>query len=351
MTRFTIRLFGCLVFIILTALGTKNASAGSITATPLNDAGDTIAVTLDENVAKLRLTISGITAGDYDIRVGGPILGTYHTNSNQLELIVCGDGDYFKTDCDENDYFHSQDYDVKVWKAGTTFNVASKKITIAPYVPNIYLNASENPTSSTIMAVNVDGHRRPTNLAKRNTYDINLFGISGTGDPPDPEDFVVGEVGIGEKEFGPLPEGSYQLDIFYDQEMDFALASFQIIVDDNGGGSIGDIDTGTKGGLGAGGNPCTAAGCQTALGNIPITIKDLSENLLSIGIGAAGGLALILIVVGAIRILVSQGDQQKLNGGREMIVAAVAGLLFLIFATIILQFIGISILSGVPGIG
>jgi len=100
-------------------------------------------------------------------------------------------------------------------------------------------------------------------------------------------------------------------------------------------------------GLVPGQNPCGDQ-CSTALGDIPTKIGPFASKILAIGTGLAGGLALILMVIGSIRVLTSSGDQQRLNGGREMIVAAIAGLLFLLFSVIILQFIGVSVI-GIPG--
>src|SRR3972149_10117276 len=80
----------------------------------------------------------------------------------------------------------------------------------------------------------------------------------------------------------------------------------------------------------SGKNPCTEVGCETALGNIPTSVGGFAQRVLNIAIGLAGGIALILMVIGSIRVLTSSGDQQKLAGGRDMIVAAIAGLLFLI---------------------
>lgn len=110
-----------------------------------------------------------------------------------------------------------------------------------------------------------------------------------------------------------------------------------------------DIST-AKGNLGTpGANPCTVTkdggSCPTALGNIPTNPQDFVSKILNIGIGLGGGFAFILMVIGSIRVLTSSGDQQKLSGGRDMIVAAIAGLLFIVFSTLILRFIGISILG------
>lgn len=108
--------------------------------------------------------------------------------------------------------------------------------------------------------------------------------------------------------------------------------------------------SGAPGGPGSaprpGQNPCVGGVCNTALGNIETgDIRDLANTILRIATGLAGGIALILMVIGAIRVLTSSGDQQKLSGGKDTIVAAVSGLLFLIFSIIILRFIGIDILG------
>jgi len=101
------------------------------------------------------------------------------------------------------------------------------------------------------------------------------------------------------------------------------------------------------GGGGAGANPCGPEGkeCKTALGNIPTDASAFAGTILTLAIGVAGGLAFILMVIGSIRVLTSSGDPQRVAGGRDMIVAAVAGLLFLIFSFLILQFIGGDILE------
>ena len=105
---------------------------------------------------------------------------------------------------------------------------------------------------------------------------------------------------------------------------------------------------GGAGGAGSGENPCSIGPegeCETALGDIPTNPKAFAERVLKIGIGLGGGIAFILMVIGSIRVLTSSGDQQKLSGGRDMIVAAIAGLLFIIFSVLILQFIGVEIIG------
>ena len=95
----------------------------------------------------------------------------------------------------------------------------------------------------------------------------------------------------------------------------------------------------------AGKNPCEGGICNTALGPIKADIGEFAEKILAIGIGLAGGIALIIMVIGSVRVLTSAGDPKNVAAGREMIIAAVAGLLFLIFSVIILKFIGIYVVD------
>lgn len=97
-------------------------------------------------------------------------------------------------------------------------------------------------------------------------------------------------------------------------------------------------------------NPCQNGVCMTGLGAIPTTVGGFGTMILRIASGLGGGIAFILMVLGAIQVLTSSGDQQKLSAGRERLIAALAGLLFIIFAVLILQFIGLNILGGIPGI-
>jgi len=92
-------------------------------------------------------------------------------------------------------------------------------------------------------------------------------------------------------------------------------------------------------------NPCPGGVCNTAIGTFSSDPLQFVGKVLSIAVGLAGGIAFILMVIGAIRVLTSAGNPQSVNAGRDMIVAALAGLLFLIFSVLILQFIGIHIVS------
>jgi len=133
----------------------------------------------------------------------------------------------------------------------------------------------------------------------------------------------------------------------------FKSGSFTVDLNQVGSAKIincGTIDCPLCGGA-PGKNPCKDLDgdgipeCPTAIGNIPFDMVPFARRILQIGIGLSGGIVLILMVIGSIRVVTSSGDQQKLNGGRDMIIAAVFGLLFLIFSVMILRFIGFNIVG------
>jgi hypothetical protein len=92
-------------------------------------------------------------------------------------------------------------------------------------------------------------------------------------------------------------------------------------------------------------------GINTALGCIPV--NDLNEfvgwllrNLTFI----ATGIAFFLMVFGAIQILTSSGNPDKVKVGGELITSAISGLLFIILSVFLLKLIGVDILQ-IPGFG
>jgi len=90
-------------------------------------------------------------------------------------------------------------------------------------------------------------------------------------------------------------------------------------------------------------------GIQTALGCIPT--KDPAQFvgwLLGAAIKIAGGIAFLLIILGAIKILTSAGNPENVKAGQELITSALMGLLFIIFSLFLLELIGVKILN-IPG--
>jgi len=90
-------------------------------------------------------------------------------------------------------------------------------------------------------------------------------------------------------------------------------------------------------------------GIMTALGCIPT--KDTAQFvgwLLGSAIKIAGGIAFLLIIFGAIKILTSAGNPENVKAGQELITSAIMGLLFIIFSLFLLELIGVKILN-IPG--
>lgn len=87
------------------------------------------------------------------------------------------------------------------------------------------------------------------------------------------------------------------------------------------------------------------SGAYTAIGCVPVDPSAfLRDYIFTYGLGIAGGIAFLLMLWGGFTILTSQGDPQKVAHGREIMISAFAGLLFIIFSVFILRVIGIDIL-------
>jgi len=69
----------------------------------------------------------------------------------------------------------------------------------------------------------------------------------------------------------------------------------------------------------------------------------------SFGLGAIGGLALLVLVVGGYTVLTSQGDARRLNIGKSYIIYAISGLLLAVFGLIFFETLVVDILK-VPGV-
>lgn len=91
-------------------------------------------------------------------------------------------------------------------------------------------------------------------------------------------------------------------------------------------------------------------GILTGLGCIPTDATGFIQRILTIGIGLGGGIAFLLILLGGFKVIMSQGNPEAMNEGRDLITSAIAGLMLIIFSVFILRFIGVNILS-LPGFG
>jgi hypothetical protein len=91
-------------------------------------------------------------------------------------------------------------------------------------------------------------------------------------------------------------------------------------------------------------------GVWTALGCIKTDQQSVIGAIMKLGLGIAGGFALLLIIAAGFMLTTSTGDAKKAGEAKELLTSAVIGLLFLIFSVTILQFIGVKIFR-IPGFG
>ena len=89
---------------------------------------------------------------------------------------------------------------------------------------------------------------------------------------------------------------------------------------------------------------------NTAIGCIPVgDTQRFAGWFLGWAIGISGGIALLLIVFSGFQIMTTSGDPQKLQSGRELLTAAISGLILIIFSVFLLRLIGVQILN-LPGL-
>lgn len=89
-------------------------------------------------------------------------------------------------------------------------------------------------------------------------------------------------------------------------------------------------------------------GIQTAIGCIPTNPADFILAVSRLLSGVGGGIALLLMIAGAFRMITSAGNPDAVKAGSAQFTSAVIGLLFIIFAVLLLKVIGVDILN-LPG--
>lgn len=98
----------------------------------------------------------------------------------------------------------------------------------------------------------------------------------------------------------------------------------------------------TKGG----GESCDGGkGIKTAIGCIHTNPAVFAKDFLTFAIGIGGGLAFLMMLLGAFQMLTSAGNPDSLKAGQDRLTSAVIGLLFVIFTVLLLQIIGADILK------
>ena len=89
-------------------------------------------------------------------------------------------------------------------------------------------------------------------------------------------------------------------------------------------------------------------GISTAIGCIHTDPAELVKDVIKFAIGIGGGLAFLMMLLGTFGMITSAGNPDSLRAGQDRLTSAIIGLLFVIFATLLLQIIGVGILD-IPG--
>jgi hypothetical protein len=90
-------------------------------------------------------------------------------------------------------------------------------------------------------------------------------------------------------------------------------------------------------------------GILTAIGCIPANdTNELTAFILRWALGIGGGIAFLFIIYSGFMITTSAGNPERVQAGKELLTAAIAGLMLIIFSVFLLDIIGVRILR-LPG--
>ena len=82
----------------------------------------------------------------------------------------------------------------------------------------------------------------------------------------------------------------------------------------------------------------------SAFGPIATNPSGFVKSIFGILLSISGGIALLLIIKAGYQLMTSQGKPEQIQQGRDQLIAAIVGLIFLIFSFVFLQLIGFDIL-------
>ncbi len=87
---------------------------------------------------------------------------------------------------------------------------------------------------------------------------------------------------------------------------------------------------------------------NTTNGGFPTDPAGFIQKIFAVLLSVSGGIALLLIIKAGYQLMTAQGKPEQLQNGRDQLIAAIVGLIFLIFSFVFLQLIGFDILH-IPG--
>jgi hypothetical protein len=87
-------------------------------------------------------------------------------------------------------------------------------------------------------------------------------------------------------------------------------------------------------------------GCvNSGLGPIKFEYGGFLNQIITIGISIGSGIGFLMLIYGSWKTMMSKGNPDAINEGKEIITSAVAGLVFIVFSVTIMQVIGLDILG------
>ncbi len=86
-------------------------------------------------------------------------------------------------------------------------------------------------------------------------------------------------------------------------------------------------------------------GMWTGIGCIPLNLSGFVGYLFSFGIGLAGVVAFICIIISAFALQASMGNTEKVKKAQENLTSCIIGLILIIFSIFILRLVGVNILK------
>jgi len=356
-----------------------------------------------ENTKTVHITFTGLRNKEYIVCLT-PICfltkGNYGISKkrtardNTLKLDVCADGeDQLKLldtedgsgQCnDENgdggDYFWGRHvYAVALFASGEPNRIGAATFYVYQYYPKVTVSP-EKPTPDDPIIVTITGTKRPHGRGNRNNYAVEIARQDDPGsiysqacitvpnDPPvilderEEGDYIIkineqANEGNDGKDDCSAEFTYYWIKIKVRSE-DFwrfnpNQSATEIIPDPNGTEMAGLTKPKKAppppctGGLDDSGN-CPKV--KTALGTIETDPAGFIKSIFSLILGLSGGIALLLIIYSGYQLMASRGEPEALKTARDQLIAAIIGLIFIIFSLVILQIIGVDVLR-IPGFG
>ncbi len=92
----------------------------------------------------------------------------------------------------------------------------------------------------------------------------------------------------------------------------------------------------------------STTGVATAIGCVPVAPVELLKFLLRWVLGASGGLILLMLIITAYSLAMSQGNPEKLQAAKENLISLFSGIIMIGFSLVLLQTIGADVLSLAP---